>query len=350
VSRRRVVVSAALTVFLLWVFLRQAHGPDLLRELGNLQPTYIAAAVAVSLLEFVYRAVRWRWLLEDVGKVRFRSALECSYMGWAVTTLLPARMGEVARPVLIARREPVSPSFALGTVVLEKVLDAVSLLVLLAIYLAFFPFAFTSDGDAPALVAALRTGGRLVLLALLVAVGAMATVRRYQGGLGRVLERTVGTLPRASADRLRGIASSFLAGAGRLRTARSALLAGLHTTVVWALACGKHVLLFKAFGMQLPPYAVIPLLTLIVFGTLVPTPAAIGSYHKAVQIALTVLLAQPIAVATSYAIVAHAVVYVPSGVIGMILLAREGVSFTALRFHRAGFAVESRADMREVSP
>ena len=85
---------------------------------------------------------------------------------------------------------------------------------------------------------------------------------------------------------------------------------------------------------SLIPLAVFPLIVIVVLGALVPTPAAIGSYHKAVQIGLATLLGVPNDVAVGYAIVSHAVAYLPSGSIGLFLLAREGVSMDWVRRSR----------------
>ncbi len=90
-----------------------------------------------------------------------------------------------------------------------------------------------------------------------------------------------------------------------------------------------YYILFFAFDIELPYYAVMPLIVMVVIGVMVPTPAAVGAFHYATQLALVTLWSVPIEQATSYAIVCHAIVFVPITFIGIILLSREGVSLRA---------------------
>ena len=99
-----------------------------------------------------------------------------------------------------------------------------------------------------------------------------------------------------------------------------------HTLVLWAGVCGVHLLLFRAFHLALPAYAVFPLISMVVVGLMVPLPAAVGSYHGAVLVGLTALLGVPSDLAAGYAIVSHAIAFVPSTSIGLVLLAREGLT------------------------
>ena len=69
-----------------------------------------------------------------------------------------------------------------------------------------------------------------------------------------------------------------------------------------------------------------PLIVMVVIGVMVPTPAAVGAFHYATQLALATLWGVPQEQAASYAIVCHAVVFVPITLIGIVLLSREGLS------------------------
>ena len=85
-------------------------------------------------------------------------------------------------------------------------------------------------------------------------------------------------------------------------------------------------MLFFAFDIDLPYYAVMPLMVAVVIGAMVPTPAAVGAFHAAALIALGTLWGVPNEQAVSYAIVCHAMAFGPITVIGIALLGREGLS------------------------
>ena len=78
------------------------------------------------------RAFRWQYLLEPLGKVRFGSAFRATAVGFAASSVLPARAGEVIRPYFLARHEHMSATGAFATIILERLLDIVTVLVLLA--------------------------------------------------------------------------------------------------------------------------------------------------------------------------------------------------------------------------
>ena len=123
-----------------------------------------------------------------------------------------------------------------------------------------------------------------------------------------------------------GIFGPLAADVPGLSRRRLWMLVVIHTLVLWAGLCGVHLLLFRAFQLDLPAYAVLPLISVVVVGLVVPLPAAVGSYHSAVLVGLTTLLAVPPDLAAGYAIVSHAVAFVPSTSIGLVLLAREGLT------------------------
>ncbi len=92
-----------------------------------------------------------------------------------------------------------------------------------------------------------------------------------------------------------------------------------------------YVVLFWAFHIDLPAYASIPLVALLVAGVAVPTPAAVGAFHKAAQIGLVTLFGIDNDVAVAFAIVSHTIGFLPLGALGALLLVREGLTFAALR-------------------
>ena len=78
---------------------------------------------------FWVRAVRWQYLLAPIGPTRFRTAFRTTVIGFAALALLPARAGDVLRPYLLARQEGLSPPATFATIVMERVLDLIAVLV-----------------------------------------------------------------------------------------------------------------------------------------------------------------------------------------------------------------------------
>src|SRR3970282_2470226 len=83
---------------------------------------------------YVIRAYRWQFLLHPIGPNRFRTAFRPTVIGFAALGVLPARAGDVLRPYLLARQEGLTVSATLATIVMERVLDLIAVLALLALY------------------------------------------------------------------------------------------------------------------------------------------------------------------------------------------------------------------------
>lgn len=319
-------LGAGLAVFLVWLFLRQADLDRVGRTLAAADPWLLALVVLLTLFTSVQRAWRWRQLLAPLARVPMRPLLDCILMGWAVSVLLPGRLGEVARPVLLSRRSEVSASAGFGSVVLERVFDAATVLVLLAGYLAFLPPPVTVTDEGRLALDAMRTSGLAALVALLlggvVSVLAMRSGRfrgRLEVGLMRLMPRRLGAVAVAFVEGMSGLRSPWLLA----RIAVSSLL-------LWSTILFCYVVLFHALHVDLPWYAAIPVLVLLVVGVMVPTPGAVGSFHKAAQVGLVGLWGVDNDLAVAYAIASHAVAFLPLGALGLALLVREGLSPAAL--------------------
>jgi len=126
--------------------------------------------------------------------------------------------------------------------------------------------------------------------------------------------------------RLSGLLVSFLSGMSGLRSPLGVGRILISSVVLWATVVLTYVTLFAAVGLAVPWYGAIPLLTLLVIGAAVPTPAGVGAFHKAAQVGLVGLFAVPNDDAVAYAILGHAVAFLPLAAVGLLLIVRAGLS------------------------
>src|SRR3954465_3744280 len=133
-SRVRTAVVLVLAAGLVVLFL---HNVDLWRvgsDIVHAKPEWLALSLCAMVANLPIRSLRWQFLLEPLGGVRFGAAFRATAVGFAASTVLPARAGEVIRPYFLAQHEPISAAGAFGTIVLERVLDVIAVLILLAVY------------------------------------------------------------------------------------------------------------------------------------------------------------------------------------------------------------------------
>ena len=324
--RSQYAIGLILAAVFVWLFLRQADLQQVGAVLTSVNPWLVAATALVVIFTNVQRAWRWQLLLRPLAAVRTGPLLACTFMGWAVTILFAGRLGEVARPVLLSRRTNVGASAAIGSVVLERVFDALTVLVLLAIYLAFFPMPTAVDSEGLLVLDAMRTVGSAMLLGLL-ALGAVTVLGLRSAALRGKVE---GAIMRWLPQRIGAVAKSFLTGMSGLRSPWLIARISLSSLGLWLTILATYVMMFHAFDLQLPWYAGIPVVALVVLGVMVPTPAAVGSFHKAAQVGLVSLWGVDNETAVAYAILTHAAAFLPIGFIGSVLLVREGLGFGTL--------------------
>ena len=122
----RTVFIVVLSIGLLALFLRGAHLDVVWTEIKQADPWMIALSAAVTVMTMVLRALRWQYLLEPIGHARFAAAFRTTIIGFAASAVLPARAGEVIRPYLLARQEGLSATATFATIIVERLLDAVT--------------------------------------------------------------------------------------------------------------------------------------------------------------------------------------------------------------------------------
>jgi uncharacterized membrane protein YbhN (UPF0104 family) len=135
VKHRTALVSLLAVGLLVW-FLRHANLGDVWHQVQRARMELLLVALLVVAATYWARAVRWHYLLVPIGHTRFRTVFRATIIGFAALGLLPARAGDVLRPYLVARQEGLSLSSVFATIVIERVLDLIAVLSLLALYLA----------------------------------------------------------------------------------------------------------------------------------------------------------------------------------------------------------------------
>jgi uncharacterized membrane protein YbhN (UPF0104 family) len=242
---------------------------------------------------------------------------------------LPARAGELIRPYFLARQSRVSATGAFATVILERLLDIVTVLVLLASYVFFFgrdlgvanPVMFTAVKWAGATAGAGAVGALAVLF---VVAGDPARVRR-------TLTRLEQVVPSQFAGMIARIAEKFATGLGAIRRPGRLLLALAWSFPLW-LSIGFGIwAVTTAFQFSIPFTGTFLLIAMLAIGVTVPTPGAIGGFHEAFRIGATMFYGAPDDAAVGAAIVLHALSIGPSLFLGLFFAAQAGLNMTGMR-------------------
>jgi glycosyltransferase 2 family protein len=318
---------SVLAIALLGWFLRHANFGEVITATRQARPWMIVASVALVLVTYWARAVRWRYLLVPLGPVRFRTAARTTVIGFAASFLLPARAGDVLRPYLLAKQEGLDPTATFATIVVERVLDLVAVLGLLAVYV-------WGSGAAAVPSALLRPIQISALLGGVAAVGLMATMfilASHPERVGNIVRGVNRVLPHRFADALARLARTFSEGLVVARTPRPLVMALIWSFPLWFVIALEAWLVTRAFGIQMSVTGTFLLQTLLVIGVAVPTPGAVGGFHEAYRIGVTTFFGASNDAAVAAAIVAHAVSFIPVTIMGVIFMVGDGLNMSRLR-------------------
>jgi hypothetical protein len=327
-ARTRTALVSVLAVGLLGWFLRHADVSEVWRHVRSARGELLLLALLFVGATYWSRAVRWKHLLAPIGPTRYRTVFRTTIIGFAALGLLPIRAGDVLRPYLLARREGLSVSAVLATVVMERVLDLVAVLVLLAVYVWGFagPQAMPAHLLGPIEAASAVAGASAVIL-----LGLMWLLATHPGRIGALTFAAARVLPGRLARRVARVARTFSAGFAVARHARGFLLAVAWSFPVWLATAGEAWIVTSAFGIAMPFVGAFLLQALLVIGVAMPTPGGVGSYHEAYRIGVTSFFGAPDDRAVAAALVLHLVSYGPVVLLGLIYMAQDGLSLGRLR-------------------
>lgn len=329
-SHLRAVIVLVLGAALLAFFLSNVDLRGVGRQIVHAHVGWLAASVATMVVNLAIRAWRWQYLLEPLGRPGFLTSFRATCVGFAASSVLPARAGEVIRPYFLSRQETqISATGAFATIIIERLLDMITVVVLLAFYVIVTPPETTDSNrlmfetvKIAGLTAAAGATGALVVLFLMAGNPA-----RLAASLAR-LERV---LPSRLAGLLSKVAEKFATGLGVVRRPGRLLVSLLLSFPLWLCIAAGIWTAARAFNLSVSFPGSFLVIAMLVVGVAVPTPGAVGGFHAAFRFAATTFFGAPDDAAVGAAIVLHLFTVVPSLLLGLLFAAQEGLNLSRMR-------------------
>jgi len=314
-----------LAIALLGWFLSHANLVEVWHHVERADLTMLLVGFVFVVLTYLARTFRWQALLVPLGPVRFSTTLRATIVGFAALGLLPARAGDLLRPYMVARKEGLSVPATFATVVLERVLDLVAVLGLLAVY----AWGFAAPEDIPdtlrrPIELSAAVGG-IASIVLFVVMWVLAT---HPERIGRFVRAADRILPHAIAHKLADTVTAFSRGFVAARKPVTLLIGVVWSFPVWICIAGETWAVTRAFDIDMSFPGSFLLQVFLVIGVAVPTPGGVGSYHEAYRWAVTTFFHAANDSAVAAAIVLHGVSFVPVTLLGLVFMARDGISLS----------------------
>jgi uncharacterized protein (TIRG00374 family) len=310
-----VLVSLALLAWVLSAFDLSEVG----RALREAEYWYLLPVAGLALVNYAARALRWGTLFRRDEAPRRSSLFVALMIGYLANNVLPARAGEFVRVYVLSRREGMARSKALATVVVERVVDLVVLLLLLALVLLVYPFPVWLR-RAGFVVGAASLAGLVSLLVLNVRGTALV-------GWG---VRRLKFLPEGLRGRVEAVGHGFVGGVSGLRGGWRALAFFGCTAFIWGLELLTTMLIAQMFRLPVTATGLLFVMLVIGLGTMVPSsPGYVGTYEFFATSALGVLGVTG-GRALGFAVTTHAVIFIGASAVGALCLALERFELSSL--------------------
>lgn len=260
----------------------------------------ILLGTVVLLSAVPLRGLRWSIFLQPIKRVSWQMTSRATLVGYFGNNLLPFRLGEVLRSYYLSKQVQAPMSQVFGTVIVERLLDAISLVVLLAFLPLFEPI-------PESLRASVLWS---VLVSLMLAAMTYWIIKRRSIPLLR--------------GRLKTLADNLRVGFTSLRQGRHYLPLFVLTVLIWTLYLVSLYIIQRGLGLGLSmgqTYLIL-VATSLVLG--VPAaPGVVGTYHAAVILVLVNIFGLDLATGQAAAVVFHAYGFIPYTIFGALIYFRS---------------------------
>lgn len=328
-------VSLAITVGCLWWTFKDTHWADMWTALASANwATTLPLYLGVLLIIHLARTLRWGHLMSGLEKVPFRQLNEASAIGFMMLIILPFRLGEFARPFLIAQRSKIRRSPAMTSVVLERIIDGLIIASLLRLLMFFVP-EDARDIDR------IRIGANLMFGVFFSGFVFLLLARWKHDLVVGLMRKTMGRVAPALTEKVVGMVDGFVGALRQLPDRKNMSMFFFWTAVYW-VANGAGMAFFAngfdcsgAAGRACEPlhfdlFHGYFLLCVVIIGMLIPAaPGSAGTAQLALLVGMGVFLPQAVVNSSgvAYANVLWAVQIIQQVAFGVYFLFRSHGSF-----------------------
>ena len=350
-QNRKFFIGIAISIALLILFLTTSDLMRMLKSLGTANYLYVGPAVIVYLLSLFFRTIRWQLMMEHIKPISITSLYPVVIIGYMANNLLPFRIGEIVRTYYLNQREGVSQTSALASILVERVLDAMTLLLFVGIVAQFAPLETLTNGLSewvgvpPLLLIVCFSVPFILSMALLMLIASQPTTAKH------TIPLLAGLVSNRLAQKVSNLVELFIIGLTPLSRPSTLMKLLVLSLPIWLLE--SILFLFIAYSFDINTVyktfndmlmAMIVVTSVSNIGSSIPAaPGGIGLFEIVTRETLVLLpfgdIQRPIAAA--FATVTHATLLIPVIVIGQVLLWKQHVSLKMISLDSLKFFQQS---------
>ncbi|OGP90700.1 MAG: hypothetical protein A2031_09385 [Deltaproteobacteria bacterium RBG_19FT_COMBO_43_11] len=319
---KKIILGIVLSIILVYLSVRGINIHDTIRTLKKIQPSYVAIFVGIVFLMQALRSYRWGIILRPLQKIDQLSLFAVTSVGFLFIAAIPARLGELARPYLIAKKSTINISSAFGTIIIERALDSITILAITVFVLMYM--------DLPSWM--IKSSILFFFLTLII-LFFIACLSWRQATALKIINWILSKLPKIFAGKLDELIQHFIDGFRVITNIRTLFYLLFLSALIWIVDVMAIYVLLLSFGFNLPVIASVVLMIILIAGIAIPTaPGYIGNWHFACILGLSFFgVAKP--EAFSFAVVYHFLSIAIIIFLGILFLPFNRFSFSDIKTH-----------------
>jgi len=312
----RLWLGLLISLTFLYLALRKMHLAEVWLALKSAHYLWIFPGVAVYFFGVWARTWRWHYMLRPVKAVSLPRLFPVICIGYMGNNIYPARAGELLRAYVLRRREEVSVSASLATIIVERIFDGLVMLLFVFVGLPLAPI--PEDWRSLVVLFSLLFLGALVVF-FIIAASPQRSQTLYNWLINRLL-------PSRFRDTVRGFADRFLEGLHCLRSGHDVAMIFITSIVVWLAETVKYWFVMHSFHFAVPFYVLMLMNGVVNLATTIPSsPGYVGTFDApGIEVLDTFGVNRDIA--TAYTLVLHAALWFPITALGAYFMWRESLT------------------------
>ena len=267
------IVLPKLNISQLWVSLQSANY------------LWLIPGIGVYFIGVWVRTWRLHYMMRPIKKVPVQTLFPIICIGYMGNNIYPARAGEfLLRPYILKQKEDVAMSISIAIVLIERIFDAVVMMLFIFVNLPELAILKSTSGVA-------GTIQELAIFGTVIFIGAFLVfllMAMFPGITARVVEWLIRHIPFSRfRAKLQGLANQFLEGLGCLRSPRDAIMILFTTIIIWLLETGKYWCLMQGFDFRVSFFALMLMNGIANLVTTIPSaPGYVGTFEAAAGVAV----------------------------------------------------------------
>lgn len=317
--KKKFLIGMLVSLVFLYLAFRKVDYTELWQALRNANYWFIIPNVVLGIFSMWMRAFRWKYMVNPIKKVGVGRLFSSVMIGFMANNVLPARLGEFIRAYSLGTKENISKSASFATIVVERVFDGFSILLILWATLLLFPF--------PEWV---KKGSNLFLVMNLGILFFLVFLEIKTDSTLKFFHFIFRVLPHKLRIKAEEVLLKFISGLKVFRDVSSLIWILIWSILIWLIVGISNYFIFLAFGLTPPIQASFILLVIVCLGVMLPSsPGFVGTFQFFSIVALA-RFGYDKNIALPFSIVLHACQYFPVTLLGLYYLKKEHLSLKTL--------------------